>query len=99
MIACNRSWRFRGVVIASALLSAGALVITPKIADAGGGISPGAAAGIGLGAFALGTLAARPYYGPYGYYPGAYYYPPPPAYYSYAPRSCWDPYYQRYYAC
>ena len=98
MFSFNRSGRFRGVLVASALLSAVALTMTPKIADAGG-VSPGAAVGIGLGAFALGTLAARPYYGPYPYYPGAYYYPPPPAYYPYAPRSCWDPYYQRYYAC
>ena len=98
MFSSNRSARFRGLVIASAILSAGSLVMTPKIADAGG-VSPGAAVGIGLGAFALGTLAARPYYGPYGYYPGAYYYPPPAPYYPYAPRSCWDPYYQRYYAC
>ena len=35
-------------------------------------------------------------------YPYGYYAPPPPAYYpppAYAPRSCWDPYYRRYYAC
>ena len=43
-----------------------------------------------------------PYYAP-GYYPPAYYYPPAPAYYPSTPyyphRSCWDPYYRRYYAC
>ncbi len=98
MISRSCSGRFRSLVTASALLSAVTATMTPRTADAGGGVSPGAAVGIGLGAFALGTLAARPYYGPYGYYPGAYY-PPPPAYYPYAPRSCWDPYYQRYYAC
>ena len=38
-----------------------------------------------------------PYGYGYGYYPPAAYYPPAPAYY--APRSCWDPYYRRYYAC
>ena len=68
-------------------------------------LSPGAGVGIGLGAFAVGTMlgaAANPYYNPY-YYPYAYYYPPLPAYYPptpyYQPRSCWDPYYRRYYAC
>ena len=75
---------------------------TPSRAD----VSPGAAVGIGLGSFALGTAlgaSARPY-GP-GYYPyGGYYAPPAPAYYyppapAYYPRNCWDPYYHRYYAC
>jgi hypothetical protein len=68
-------------------------------------VSTGAAVGIGLGAFALGaaagSAAAHPYgYYPYGYYapPPAYYAPPAPAYYAPA-RNCWDPYYQRYYAC
>ena len=98
MISRNRSGWFRSLVIASALLSAVAVMMPPKTAHAGGGISPGAAVGLGLGAFALGTLAARPYYGPYGYYPGAYY-PPPPAYYPYAPRSCWNPQYHHYDAC
>jgi hypothetical protein len=68
-------------------------------------VSPGAAVGIGLGAFALGSAigaGAQPYYpgyygNPYGY---GYGYPPAPAYYSpYGPRQCWDPYYNRYYAC
>jgi hypothetical protein len=67
-------------------------------------VSPGAAVGIGLGAFALGSALAAgpaPYYPGYGYYgyPG-YYAPPAPAYYSpYAPRQCWNPYYNQYYAC
>jgi len=69
----------------------------------GGGISTGAAVGLGLGSFALGTAvgsaAARPYgYYPYGYYaPAPAYYAPPPVY-SY-PRSCWYPQYGGYYAC
>jgi len=66
-------------------------------------VSPGAAVGIGLGAFALGSALAAPH----AYYPGyysypytGYYYPPAPAYYSpYGPRQCWDPYYNRYYVC
>jgi hypothetical protein len=66
----------------------------------GGGIGTGAAVGIGLGAFALGSAVGAGAYGypyGYGYYPPpAYYYPPAPAYY---PRTCWDPYYRRYYAC
>ena len=84
---------------AAMTLSAG-LTAAPHPAQA---LGPGAAVGIGLGAFALGTALASPYY----YYPGAYYgyapgyyYPPAPAYYPpYAPRSCWNPYYQRYYPC
>src|SRR4051812_15098469 len=69
----------------------------------GGGIGTGAAVGLGLGSFALGTVvgsaAARPYgYYPYGYYgPAPAYYAPPPVY-SY-PRSCWYPQYGGYYAC
>jgi hypothetical protein len=72
------------------------------------GISNGAAVGLGLGSFALGTAVGsaanpynNPYYNPYGYYPpppAGYYAPPAPAY-SYPQRSCWDPYYRRYYAC
>ena len=62
----------------------------------------GAAIGLGIfgGAVAGAAIAstANPYNNPYYYAPPApaYYYPPAPAYY---PRSCWDPYYQRYYAC
>jgi hypothetical protein len=54
----------------------------------------------------------NPYSYNYGYYyaPVPAYYPPVPAYYPaipayypptpyYPPRSCWDPYYRRYYAC
>src|SRR5689334_14234169 len=60
-----------------------------------GGIGPGAAVGLGLGSFALGTVvgsaAARPYgYAPYGYYaPAPAYYAPPPVAY----RTCWYPQY------
>ena len=68
-------------------------------------LDTGAAVGIGLGSFALGTAlgaAANPYYRPYypyGYYYAApAYYPPPAPYYPPA-RSCWDPYGARYYAC
>ena len=99
----------RGLGLASAVATV--LVFTGTVpsyaADhhGGGGIGTGAAVGIGLGSFALGTAvgsaAAAPYYGGYPY--GGYYAPPAPAYYPaapyYAPRSCWDPYYRRYYAC
>jgi hypothetical protein len=95
----------RGLAVAAAMLAAIGLTTVPRPADAGGGgISPGAAVGLGLGAFALGSVLANPYYHPY-YYPYAYYYPPAPAYYPlpapyYPPaRSCWNPYYQYYYAC
>jgi hypothetical protein len=90
----------RGLAVAAAMV-AGVAVIAPQPADAG--ISNGAAVALGLGSLAVGAAIARPYgYYPYGggyYAPApAYYYPPAPAYYPPA-RSCWDPYYRRYYAC
>jgi hypothetical protein len=70
----------------------------------GSGISPGAAVGIGLGSFALGTALgsgafAQPWgYPSYGYYaPAPVYYAPPPVY-PY-PRTCWYPQFGGYYAC
>jgi len=96
----------RGLAVTAAILAAIGLTTVPRPADAGGGwggggISPGAAVGLGLGAFALGSVLANPYYNPYpyGYYPPApaYYYPPA-AYYP-PPRSCWSPFYGYYYAC
>jgi hypothetical protein len=90
----------RRLAIGAAMLAAVGLTTAPQPAHA---LSPAAGVGIGLGAFAAGTAlgaAANPYYNPYYY--GSYY-PPAPAYYPstpyYAPRSCWDPYYRRYYAC
>ena len=90
----------RQLSIVTAILAATSLtVIKPAHA-----IDAGTAVGIGLGSFALGSALgsaprANPYYYPYGYYyPAPAYYAPPPAYY-YPPRSCWDPYYRRYYAC
>jgi len=95
----------RGLAVAAGILAAIGWTTTPRPAHAGGGgISPGAAVGIGLGSFALGSVLANPYYHPY-YYPYGYYYPPAPAYYPPPapyyppPRSCWNPYYQYYYAC
>jgi len=90
----------RGLAVAAALVG-GVMVTAPQPANAG--VSPGWAAAIGVGSFALGAAAARGAYGypgyGYGYAaPPAYYYPPAPAYYP-AARSCWDPYYQRYYGC
>jgi hypothetical protein len=99
----------RGLAIGAAVLTAVGLMAVPRPAHA---VGPGEAAGIGLGAFAAGTAlgaAANPYYNPY-YNPYGYYYPSAPAYYPsapayypatpyYPPRSCWDPYYRRYYAC
>ena len=67
------------------------------------GLDTGAAVGLGLGAFALGSAVGSAAAAPYSGYPyGGYYAPPAPAYYPapyYAPRNCWDPYYRRYYAC
>jgi hypothetical protein len=95
----------RSLAIGAAMLAGVGLTTVPQPAHA---LSPGAGVGIGLGAFAAGTAlgaAANPYYNYYPYtpyYPGSYY-TPAPAYYPatpyYAPRSCWDPYYRRYYAC
>ncbi len=91
----------RGAAAVGALVGA-AVLMAPQPAHA---ISGGEAAAIGLGSFALGSAlgagayGAPGYYAPYGYAPG-YYYPPAPGYYPpAAPRTCWDPYYRRYYAC
>jgi hypothetical protein len=101
----------RGLAVAATLVAAVSLTAASGPAHAqhhDGGIGPGAAVGLGLGAFALGTAVGAgaangyPYYAPaYGYYPPAAYAPPAPGYYppAPAPRSCWDPYYRRYYAC
>jgi hypothetical protein len=93
----------RGLAIGAAVLAAVGLTTVPRPAHA---LSPGAGVGIGLGAFAAGTAlgaAANPYYNPYYYQPYGYSYAPAPAYYPATPysppRSCWDPYYRRYYAC
>ena len=95
----------RGLAVGAAILAAVGLTTVSRPAQAGGGIGPGAAVGLGLGAFALGSAvgaAANPYYNPY-YYPYGYAYPTAPAYYPsapyYQPRSCWDAYNRRYYAC
>ena len=82
-----------GLTLASALAVGVTFTAAPTTAEAR--ISTGAAVGIGLGAFALGSAlgagAAYPYYG--GYYGGGYGYP---AYsYGYAPYS--RPYYGGYY--
>jgi hypothetical protein len=92
----------RWLAIAAAILATVGLTTAPR--PAAGGIGPGAAVGIGLGAFALGSVLANPYYNPYNNLYYAYYYPPAPAYYPPAPyypraRSCWNPYYRNYYAC
>lgn len=86
---------------AAAMLAAVAVVLPPSPANA---LDTGAAIGIGLGSFALGSAlgaAANPYYRPYPYgyaYPAPAYYPPPAPYYPPA-RTCWDAYYGRYYSC
>jgi hypothetical protein len=93
----------RRLAAAAAILGAVGFAAAPQPAQAN--VSPGWAAAIGVGAFALGTAVANPYYGyPAGYYapPPAYYYPPPAPYYPAAPypyRSCWSPYYRTYVAC
>ena len=88
------------LAFSTALVAAIGFAATPQPAHA---LGTGAAVGIGLGAFALGTAigASSPYYG----YPGYYGYYGYPAYYGYgaypyyAPRSCWSPYYGRYVPC
>jgi hypothetical protein len=81
--------------------------VTLAVEEPAKAISGGEAAAIGLGSFAVGTAlgagAANPYNN--GYYAPGYAYPaaPAPGYYPaapyYPPRSCWDPYYRRYYSC
>ena len=61
----------RGIAIAAALVGA-VTVATPQPARAD--VSPGWAAAIGLGSFALGAALSRPYYGySYGYAGYPYY--------------------------
>lgn len=71
----------RGLALATALVAGLAFTAAPQPAHA---LSTGAAVGLGLGAFALGTaLGAAPYYGGYYGYGGygyPYYAPPAPAY-------------------
>ena len=86
-----------------AAVAAVAVVAVASLTPAKAHVSSGEAVGIGLGSFALGTAvgaASNPYYNGYGYYgaPAPAYYPPAPAYYP-PQRSCWSPYYGRYYAC
>jgi hypothetical protein len=60
----------RGLPVVALILAVIGLTAVPRSADAGwggGGISPGAAVGLGLGAFALGSVLSRPYYNPYYY--------------------------------
>jgi hypothetical protein len=91
------------LMAAAALLAAVVLILPPRPAHA---LDTGAAVGIGLGSFALGSAlgaAANPYYRPYPYgygygYPAPAYYPPAAPYYP-PQRSCWDPYSRVYYAC
>jgi hypothetical protein len=95
----------RGLAIGAAIVAGVGLTTLPQPAHA---LSPAAGVGIGLGAFAAGTAlgaASNPYNNPY-YNPYGYYYPPAAPTYSYypatpyyQPRSCWDPYYRRYYTC
>jgi hypothetical protein len=91
----------RKLAVAGAVVAALSLGTAPQTAEArdhGAGIALGVVGGVVAGAALAGAANAyNPYY-PYGYYapPPAAYYPPAPAYY---PRSCWDPYYRRYYAC
>ena len=93
----------RGLAVAAVALAAVCLT-APNAAQAR--IDTGAAVGIGLGSFALGTALGAGAAAPYNpYYAPGYAYPAPapaPGYYPgsyYPPRSCWDPYRRYYYAC
>jgi hypothetical protein len=95
----------RGLAMA-AVVSTAVLTMAPEPAQAD--IGTGAAVALGLGAFALGSALAapyyygNPYYGYYGnpsYYPPGYGYPPAayyPPYYGYPYYSGYYPYYRRY---
>jgi hypothetical protein len=92
----------RRLVAVTMILATAAATFVPSSAKA---LSPGAAVGLGVGAFALGTAlgaAANPYYygGYYGYPAYGYptYGPPPYGYYGYTPsyRYC-SPYSGCYY--
>jgi hypothetical protein len=88
----------RKLAIAVALAGTLAVSAAPQPAQArGDGVALGVVGGLVAGAAIAGAANT------YNPYPYGYYAPPPPAYYPpapvYAPRSCWDPYYRRYYAC
>jgi len=87
------------VAATAALVAALSLTAAPDTAYARGGVGTGAAVGIGLGAFALGSaLGAGAYYAPYGspygygYAPAYSYYPPAPAYSYYPPAPAYSYY-------
>lgn len=91
----------RTLAVTAGIVGAVALTTAPRPAHA---LSPGEGVAIGLGALAVGSAlgaASTPYYG----YPGYGYYGSPAYYggggygYGYGPRSCWSPYYGRYYPC
>lgn len=92
----------RTFAVTAAIVGAIGLAATSKPAHA---LSPGEGVAIGLGALAVGSVlgaASTPYYGYPGYYGYGYY--GAPAYYGGygygpGPRSCWSPYYGRYYPC
>jgi|SRR5579872_2771223 len=91
------------LTVVAAVVAAVTVTVPSRPAHA---LDTGAAVGIGLGSFALGSAlgaASNPYYRPYypygGYYSAPAYYPPPPAPYYPPARSCWDPYSRGYYAC
>jgi hypothetical protein len=94
----------RTLAVTAAIVGAIGLAAAPKPAHA---LSPGEGVAIGLGALAVGSAlgaASNPYYygnpGYYGYYGAPAYYGNGYGYgYGYGPRSCWSPYYGRYYAC
>jgi hypothetical protein len=99
----NLAGRTGRALALTAAVVGGVAFTAPQPAQA---LGTGAAVGIGLGALAVGTAvgaaAANPYNYGYAapYYGPAYGYPAP--YYGYAPgpaRSCWSPYYGRYYPC
>jgi hypothetical protein len=74
----------RGLAIGAAILATAGLTTSSRPAHA---LSPGAGVGIGLGAFAAGTMlgaAANPYHNLY-YYPYGSYSPAPAPAYTYSP--------------
>jgi hypothetical protein len=92
----------RTLVVTAAIVGAVGLAAAPRPAHA---LSAGEGVAIGLGALAVGSAVGAATSNPYYGYPGYYGYYGAPAYYGYGggygpgPRSCWNPYYGRYYPC
>lgn len=90
LAACSNPYDPGQRAVGSGLLGAGAGAAIGAAAGGGHGAATGAIIGGALGALTGAATTPAPPLPPPGYYPSAP---------GYSPRSCWDPYSQRYYPC